>query len=146
VSNELVDFEVYNSSGAKVWQTSQSPVSFSAGVAKRFTASWVVTTGQAAGTYTLKLGVFTSAWSFQSWDNSAATFTVATPAGALAHTALSVRVPAASTQRAAHATTHAHRAKHAAHHTARVSHKRSALHKHARHGASRRQTSPQHHR
>ncbi len=137
-SNELVDFEVYNSSGAKVWQTSQSPVSFRAGVAKRFTASWAVPAGQATGTYTLKLGVFTSAWSFQAWDNSAATFTVAAPSGTLAHKA--------SVQLSAHATAHAHRTKHAGHRTSRISHKRSVLHKHAGHGASQRPKSPQRHR
>ncbi len=76
VNNELVDFEVYNSAGTKVWQSWQSPVSFAGGVATAFTTSWTVPTSQATGTYTLKLGVFTSGWSFQAWDNSAATFTV----------------------------------------------------------------------
>ena len=76
VSNELIDVEVYNASGTKVWQTWQSPVSFSANTLRQFTAAWTIPSTQATGTYTLKLGVFTTAWSFQAWDDSAATFTI----------------------------------------------------------------------
>jgi len=79
VGNELVDVEVYNGVGGKVWQTWQSPVTFSAGAPRTFAASWPIPRGQAPGTYTLKLGVFTSGWSFQAWNNNAATFTISAP-------------------------------------------------------------------
>jgi len=80
VANELVDFEVYNGAGAKVWQAWRSPLSFKAGVPRAVTASWPIPRTQAPGGYTLKLGVFTSRWSFQAWNNAARVFTVATPA------------------------------------------------------------------
>ena len=47
LSNELVDFEVYNSAGVKVWQTWQSPVSFTANVARKFSSAWAIPAGQA---------------------------------------------------------------------------------------------------
>jgi hypothetical protein len=76
VANELVDFEVYNGAGAKVWQTWRSSLSFKAGVPRAVTASWLIPRTQAPGGYTLKLGVFTSTWSFQAWNNAARAFTV----------------------------------------------------------------------
>ena len=79
VANELVDFEVYNGAGAKVWQAWRSPLSFKAGVPRAVTASWPIPRTQAPGGYTLKLGVFTSTWSFQAWNNAARAFVVATP-------------------------------------------------------------------
>jgi len=79
VANELVDFEVYNGAGAKVWQTWRSPLSFTAGVPRSVTASWRIPLTQTPGGYTLKLGIFTSTWLFQAWNNAARTFTVATP-------------------------------------------------------------------
>jgi len=89
-ASELVDAEVYNASGAKVWQRWQSPVTFSAGAPQPFTFTWALPQTQAAGVYTLKLGVFTSAWRFQAWNNGALTVTVsatgATAARALSHT------------------------------------------------------------
>lgn len=76
-ANELVDFEVYNSAGVKVWQTYQSPVSFAATTAKRFTASWATPSSLARGTYTLRMGVFPSTWSpCQAWNGNAATVSV----------------------------------------------------------------------
>jgi len=82
VANELVDFEVYNAAGAKVWQTWRSPLSFKAGTPRAVTASWPIPRTQPPGAYTLKLGVFTSAWSFQAWNNAARAFAVAAPAAA----------------------------------------------------------------
>ncbi len=82
VANELVDFEVYNGAGAKVWQAWRSPLSFKAGVPRAVTASWLIPRTQAPGAYTLKLAVFTSTWSFQAWNNAALAFTVSAPATA----------------------------------------------------------------
>jgi hypothetical protein len=73
----LVDLEVYNASGAKVWQNFQDNVSLT-GQHQAFSASWAVPAGQATGTYTLKVGVFAPGWTgFYAWNNGAATFTVA---------------------------------------------------------------------
>jgi hypothetical protein len=68
---------VYNSAGTKVYQTTQSGASLSANTAKTFTASWAVPSGQAAGSYTLKIGVFGSGWTpLYAWDNAGATIQV----------------------------------------------------------------------
>ncbi len=75
-ANELVDFELYNSAGVRVWRTWRSPVALG-GAPRAFAASWPVPTTQAAGIYTLKLGVFTSGWSFQAWNDKALAVTVA---------------------------------------------------------------------
>jgi hypothetical protein len=75
--NELVDFEVYNSAGAKVAQWWQTPVAFGTGSASTFTAAWQAPGTLPTGVYTLKLGVFTSAWSFHAWNDKALTFMVA---------------------------------------------------------------------
>ncbi len=77
-ANELVDFELYNSAGVRVWRTWRSPVAFG-GAPRAFAASWPVPTTQAAGIYTLKLGVFTSGWSFHAWNDKALAVTVAAP-------------------------------------------------------------------
>ena len=76
VSNELVDFEVYNSLGHKVWQAWRVPVSFTTSVAQTITMRYQTPTNLPNGIYTLKLGVFTSAWVFQAWDSSGAVFGV----------------------------------------------------------------------
>jgi hypothetical protein len=72
-----VDFEVYNSAGSKVYQTYQSGVSFVANTPRSFQATWSVPAGQAIGTYTFKIGVFSTGWTtLYTWDNQAATFSV----------------------------------------------------------------------
>jgi len=86
VANELIDFEVYNNAGVQVWQTWRSSVTFRAATPQTFTASWPVPTTQAAGAYTLKLGVFTSGWSFQAWNDSALVVTIAAPTSTSTYT------------------------------------------------------------
>ena len=82
LSGAIVDFEVYNSANAKIYQGYQSPVTFAATVAQTFTATWAVPAGQATGTYTLKVGVFGSGWApLYVWNNAAASFTVTAPLG-----------------------------------------------------------------
>lgn len=79
ISRELVDFEAYNSSGAKIWQTWLSPVTFKANTPRTFTAAYTLPPTQPLGAYTLKLGVFSNTsgtWTNQAWDNNAAQFTV----------------------------------------------------------------------
>ena len=71
-TSALIDFEVYDASGNQVWQTWQDNQSLT-GQAQTFSSRWTVPSGQAAGTYTLKIGVFGTGWSaFYAWNNSAA--------------------------------------------------------------------------
>lgn len=80
ISNAIVDFEIYNSSNTRVYQTYQTGVSLSPGASRTFTASWPVPTGQAPGTYTLEIGVFGSNWAPNyAWNGSAAAIAVRAP-------------------------------------------------------------------
>jgi hypothetical protein len=73
-SSVNVDMEVYNSSGAQVFQKIVSGENFSAGQAQNLSASW---TPAASGSYTLKIGVFNSSWStLYTWNNGATTIQV----------------------------------------------------------------------
>jgi hypothetical protein len=73
----LIDLEVYNSSGQKVFQQYWDGQPFSANVSRTFTANWRVPSNLPRGTYTVKIGVFSPGWSgMHTWNNSAATFTV----------------------------------------------------------------------
>ena len=96
LADALVDFEVYDSTGAKVYQSYQSPASFAAATPQTFHAAWVVPSGQAAGPYTLKIGVFSSTWStLYAWNDNAATFTVG--AASATNTPTNTAVPPTST-------------------------------------------------
>ena len=71
-----VDVEIYDRSGNKVFQQYWDNQSFKAGQARRLSTSWD-TTGHAAGTYTVKVGVFRTGWrSLIHWNNAAATIAV----------------------------------------------------------------------
>jgi hypothetical protein len=84
LTNALVDFEVYNSSGNKIYQTWQSPVSFAPNSPKTLTTYWSVPVWQPAGPYTFKIGVFGNGWSpLYTWDDNAATITVTAPPASL---------------------------------------------------------------
>lgn len=73
----LVDLEVYNASGQKVFQRFWDNQSFSANVTRSFSAGWAIPSNLPAGTYTVKIGVFGSGWAgMYAWNNGAATFTV----------------------------------------------------------------------
>ena len=114
LGNAIVDFEVYNTAGTKVYQTTQSPVTFAANTPQTFSAAWSVPAGQAAGTYTFKIGVFGAGWApLYVWDNAAATFTVSTvaatstpvpPTATATHTPLPRTATATSTRTAPTAT------------------------------------------
>jgi hypothetical protein len=73
-SNMIVDLEVYNAAGAKVGQTYNQAQNFTA--AKANTYSWNFAAPAAAGTYSLRIGVFTSGWSLEYWDSTASSFAV----------------------------------------------------------------------
>ena len=73
----LVDVEVHDASGAKVFQQYWDQQSFAAGAARTFTATWSVPAAQATGTYTVTIGIFAPAWAaLDNWNNSAASITV----------------------------------------------------------------------
>lgn len=88
----LVDLEVYSPSGQKVYQKYWDKQSFTAGQTRSFSVAWTAPAGTAAGTYTLKVGLFSSGWgSMYHWNGAAGKLTVASPTGA---TATPTRTPA----------------------------------------------------
>ncbi len=73
-TNTIVDMEVYNAAGQKVFQKTATNQSFSGLVTKSYWWNWTPAT---AGTYTVKVGVFSGDWSTTYyWNNGAATITV----------------------------------------------------------------------
>ncbi|MEO8539777.1 MAG: hypothetical protein ABI577_08560 [bacterium] len=73
----LVDVEVYNSAGQKVFQQYWDNQAFNANVTRTFSTAWTIPSTLPTGTYTLKVGVFAPGWAGMfAWNNSAATFTV----------------------------------------------------------------------
>ena len=74
ISNVLVDVEVYDGSGKQVYQQYYDNQSFTSGGTNTYPANW---SPQSAGTYTVKIGVFSSGWSqVYNWNDSAATVSV----------------------------------------------------------------------
>ncbi|MGE3272092.1 MAG: fibronectin type III domain-containing protein [Chloroflexota bacterium] len=73
----LVDVEVYSAAGAKVYQTYLEDQPFLANQPRTFPVTWNVPAGQAAGAYTVKIGVFSPGWAANlHWNNDAGTVTV----------------------------------------------------------------------
>lgn len=77
ISGALVSFEVYNSAGAKVYQTAVGPVTLAANSGQWLTGSWAIPSTQPTGTYTVKVLVFGPNWTpLYSSNSSCASFTV----------------------------------------------------------------------
>ena len=79
----LVDVEVYSATKARVYQQSWDNQTLTAGQPLSLTATWAVPPSQAAGTYTVQLGVFSPGWGTTlSWNTTAAQIAVSnsTPA------------------------------------------------------------------
>ncbi|MGI9146849.1 MAG: hypothetical protein ACR2IK_09920 [Chloroflexota bacterium] len=73
----LVDLEVYDASGTKVFQQAWDNRSFSAGQTRSLTATWQVSADANSGRYTVMIGVFSPGWgTLYSWNASAATVSV----------------------------------------------------------------------
>ncbi|HVA40997.1 MAG TPA: hypothetical protein VNF49_10055, partial [Candidatus Binataceae bacterium] len=73
----LVDIEIYDPSGAKVFQTYYDNRSFGGGVAQSFAQSWRVPTNAKKGTYRVMVGVFSPGWgTLYAWNSAAVSFTV----------------------------------------------------------------------
>jgi hypothetical protein len=78
----LVDVEVYSPSGAKVHQQYFDDQTFSAGQTRAFPVTWNVPAVTAAGTYTVKIGVFSVGWgTLYHWNDTAGTVTVTAVSG-----------------------------------------------------------------
>jgi len=75
-STALIDVEVYDPTGARVFQQVWDNQPLKAGQT-RFKTTWSVPSTAVAGTYTVKIGVFSPGWGpLQNWNNQAAVFTV----------------------------------------------------------------------
>ena len=72
----LIDIEVYDRSGRKVFQRAWDTQQFTAGQTRSFSASWP-TRGVAAGTYTVRAGVFRAGWTgLIHWNDQATTISL----------------------------------------------------------------------
>ncbi|MGH2634317.1 MAG: hypothetical protein ACRDG3_12975, partial [Tepidiformaceae bacterium] len=73
----LVDVEIYDPNGTKVFQRYYDNRSFAAGSAQSFAQGWRVPSNARKGTYRVMVGIFSPGWgTLYSWNSSAATFTV----------------------------------------------------------------------
>jgi hypothetical protein len=73
----LVDMEVYDPTGTKVFQQYWDNQSFTAGQTRTYSSSYAVSSTAVAGTYTVKIGIFSPAWgALYTWNNGAAVFSV----------------------------------------------------------------------
>ncbi len=78
-NNMVVDFEIYNATGSRIAQTFYQGQNFAAGRTIPYTWNYTVPAGTAAGTYTLKLGIFTAGWASNPyWNNTVSSYQVVT--------------------------------------------------------------------
>jgi hypothetical protein len=76
LSNGIVDVEVYNQAGSKVFQQFFSGVTINSGQTSSFTANW---TAGSAGAYKVAVGIFNSDWTQNySWNGNATAINVQT--------------------------------------------------------------------
>jgi hypothetical protein len=74
----LVDVEVYDPSGHRVFQRSYDGLGFIGGRTRTITARWTVPRAAARGIHVVKVGVFSTGWGrLYTWNDRAATLTVA---------------------------------------------------------------------
>ncbi|HTD77361.1 MAG TPA: hypothetical protein VK898_06985 [Chloroflexota bacterium] len=73
----LVDFEIYDSQGRKVWQTWHDNLPFQGGAMTTDFAVYTIPGDLAPGRYTFKTGVFSTGWgTLYAWNDNAGTLTV----------------------------------------------------------------------
>lgn len=76
-TSALVDIEVYDSVGNKVFQNFFDNQSLVANTAKSFPTTWTVPSTQSAGSYTVKIGIFGVGFNgLLSWNDNATSFMV----------------------------------------------------------------------
>jgi hypothetical protein len=77
VSRVVVDLEIYNPAGTKVFQRFWHGQAFSAGETRTYTPDWFVPKSSTTGTYTLRIGIFkTGGGALLDWNSNAGVFTV----------------------------------------------------------------------
>jgi hypothetical protein len=95
-STVLVDVEMYDPSGTKVFQQAWDSQAFSPGQTRTYSSSWQVATTAAVGTYTVKIGVFNPGWGqLLSWNNGAATVGVSSSSASATDTPTPTNTPTA---------------------------------------------------
>lgn len=93
----LVDVEVYAPNGAKVYQQWFDNQAFAAGQQRAYPVTWNVPLGTAAGTYTVKIGIFSVGWGTNlAWNNNAASIAVTAAATPTATSELPTSTPSAT--------------------------------------------------
>jgi hypothetical protein len=76
-SNVLVDVEVYSTSGVKMFQQFWDMQSFAAQQTRMYQSAWAVPATTAAGTYTIKIGIFSTGWgTLINWNDTPAHLTI----------------------------------------------------------------------
>lgn len=76
-SSALVDMEVYDASGNKIFQQYASNQNFTAGQTSSFSFNWSSPSSQALGQYTLSVGVFSNDWQTSYlWSGNAGSFAI----------------------------------------------------------------------
>jgi hypothetical protein len=98
----LVDVEIYNGSGTKVFQSAWDAQSFTPGAARNFATSWTVPTNEALTAHSVRIGVFGSGWGqLYHWNANAASFAVTTSSATTTTTVAptTTRPPATTTTR-----------------------------------------------
>ncbi len=84
----LVDFEIFDSNGQRVWQNALDNQSLSGGAVGSFTSTYTVPADLPPGNYSVKTGLFTPGWgSMYSWSDMAGSFVVDTSPAAPAASA-----------------------------------------------------------
>jgi len=73
----LIDIEVFNPSGTRVFVKAFDNQALSAGTKKTVSASWTIPSSEPTGNHTVKVGVFKPGWgTLLHWNNAADTFSV----------------------------------------------------------------------
>jgi hypothetical protein len=73
----LIDLEVYNARGERVYQRAYDDQAFSANQQRSYSPTWTLPAGAATGTYTIKVGIFSPGWgTVYAWNDNAGQFTV----------------------------------------------------------------------
>ena len=73
----VIDLEVYDASGVKVFQQFWDAESFTDGQTKSYSTTWSIPDTATTGTYTVKIGVFSTDWgALYHWNDAASTFSI----------------------------------------------------------------------
>jgi hypothetical protein len=73
----LIDVEVYGPTGAKVFQQFWDNQTFISGQTRSFKVTWSVPASASTGSYTVKVGVFSTGWgALHNWNNNAVSMTI----------------------------------------------------------------------